>query len=89
MKKRILLYLLLACFLVGCSNQSMENNTNVNNDSNSTNIENKEKYPIDAEYEISSELSDDIRSFQVQIYDEVYTFPVSYAEFTASGWEVG
>lgn len=88
MKKRILLYLLLTCFLVGCSNQSAENNTNANNDSSSTNIEYEKKYPIDIEYEISSELSDDIRSFQVQIYDQVYTFPVSYEDFVASGWEV-
>lgn len=34
----------------------------------------------------SSELSDDIYSFQVKINSTVYTFPMSYSDFTAAGW---
>ena len=33
------------------------------------------------------ELSDDLYSFEVKIDDEVYTFPMSYRDFTALGWE--
>ena len=33
------------------------------------------------------ELSDDIYSFQLSINGELYTFPMSYADFTAMGWE--
>lgn len=32
-------------------------------------------------------LSDDIYSFQIKIDGEVYQFPMSYADFTALGWE--
>lgn len=32
-------------------------------------------------------LSDDIYSFQIKIDGEVYQFPMSYADFTAHGWE--
>ncbi len=35
----------------------------------------------------STELSDDIYSFQIQINDEVYQFPMSYDDFVARGWE--
>lgn len=33
------------------------------------------------------ELSDDVYSFQVKLNGEVYSFPMSYADFTAKGWE--
>lgn len=34
----------------------------------------------------ASELSDDLYSFQVKINDQIYQFPMSYADFTAMGW---
>lgn len=39
-------------------------------------------------YEVMSELSTNIDSFQVQIMDEVYQFPVNYDDFVATGWKV-
>ena len=39
-------------------------------------------------YELSSELSKDIDSFQVQIMDVVYQFPMTYDDFAATGWSV-
>ena len=35
----------------------------------------------------SIELSDDIYSFQIQINEEVYQFPMTYDDFVAKGWE--
>lgn len=32
-------------------------------------------------------LSDDLYSFQIQVNEDVYQFPMTYAEFTAFGWE--
>lgn len=37
--------------------------------------------------EAESTLSDDIYSFQLELNGELYTFPMSYADFTALGWE--
>lgn len=33
------------------------------------------------------DLSDDIYSFQIQVDDEVYQFPMAFTQFTACGWE--
>lgn len=33
-------------------------------------------------------LSDDLYSFQIQVGDDVLTAPMTYAEFTASGWKL-
>lgn len=33
------------------------------------------------------QLSDDLYSFQIRLDDEVYAFPMSYADFVAKGWE--
>lgn len=35
----------------------------------------------------STELSDDIYSFQIQINGDVYQFPMTYEDFVARGWE--
>lgn len=35
----------------------------------------------------AEELSDDIYSFQVKLDGELYSFPMSFADFTARGWE--
>lgn len=43
---------------------------------------------IEQTYEVMSELSTNIDSFQVQIMDEVYQFPVNYDDFVATGWKV-
>ncbi len=39
------------------------------------------------EAEEEEELSDDIYSFQLEMDGELYTFPMSFADFTAMGWE--
>ncbi len=36
----------------------------------------------------AADLSDDIYSFQMMLDGEVYTFPMSYDEFVARGWEI-
>lgn len=41
----------------------------------------------DAKAEEAPALSDDIYSFQLELNGEIYTFPMSYADFTAMGWE--
>lgn len=43
---------------------------------------------LDTEYDASPELSSDIDSFQVQVLDKVFQFPVNYDEFAAAGWKV-
>lgn len=43
---------------------------------------------IEQSYEAMPELSTDIDSFQVQIMDEVYQFPVNYDDFVATGWKI-
>lgn len=39
-------------------------------------------------YEASSELSTDIDSFQIQLIDELYQFPINYDDFVATGWKI-
>lgn len=39
-------------------------------------------------YEASPELSRDIDSFQIQLMDELYQFPINYDDFVATGWKM-
>ncbi len=46
-----------------------------------------EEQPAPKAAALSAELSDDIYSFQIQIDDTVYQFPMMYSDFEAMGWE--
>ena len=44
---------------------------------------------LNKEYIASDKFSSDIDSYQVQIYDTVFTFPFYYDELIADGWVLG
>lgn len=79
--KRKLIYCLMA---VLCCNTAVPVMAAPNMKLAVTQTEAETKAETDIE---KSELSDDLYSFEVKIDDEVYTFPMSYRDFTALGWE--
>ncbi len=42
----------------------------------------------DSDFQVLDDLSDDLSSFQLQIDDEIYSFPMKYSDFIAHGFEL-
>lgn len=94
--KTILSILLAAAVLSGCSGRvkpdeqsgSPENNESAQNDKSQETKKNSGSEETQVkEQKPSTDLSDELYSYQIQIDDDVYTFPMSYQEFEDKGWK--
>lgn len=96
MNKKLLTFLLAGTFAISSvtlcaaeaeTESTTETATEVSTEEAASEDVSTEEGASEADETASAELSDDLYSFQVKLNDVLYQFPMTYAEFTAMGWE--
>lgn len=84
--KRVLCIIMCILFVLlsGCTDKHEDVDISSDTDISTTQADISEF--LNKEYTPSDKLSSDIDSYQVQIYDTVFTFPIYYDELIADGW---